>query len=386
MPAEFDVQSYKTKKNTSPVYKQLINIISLIIQNSIHTLVKSCLHFFTGKSAVERILQDFERNGGFQNVSNKNKAIFALNLYNAIANSKSKNIKECAIFLDGENTKNYKNFDQVVQTIDNLKIKSYKISSKSCKKNVKNKKKLELESGDKNSEECDLLGDGKLSEIGTLEKFESSTLKNLASLILTCYNYGFFKKVILELKHERYSTDNELHEIKLLKIWENSSIEKLNNRITKQWSYLGFQGTDPATDFRGMGRLALETMLFFTENEKNSKNFILKSNHPTTGFPFAMLVINLTSLLVELLNSNNKNIRIYLYSKTNFNLSCIDQNNSHQISLKLFCELVSKIILDFKNNFWIVKEQSDVLNFNSARAKYKSLLESGDRGGIFEKI
>ena len=33
--------------------------------------------------------------------------------------------------------------------------------------------------------------------------------------------------------------------------------DKLENKITKRWSEIGFQGSDPGTDFRGMGMLSL---------------------------------------------------------------------------------------------------------------------------------
>ena len=33
--------------------------------------------------------------------------------------------------------------------------------------------------------------------------------------------------------------------------------EKLTSRVSPQWKELGFQGNDPATDFRGMGIFGL---------------------------------------------------------------------------------------------------------------------------------
>ena len=36
----------------------------------------------------------------------------------------------------------------------------------------------------------------------------------------------------------------------------------LEGRISKQWSEIGFQGNDPATDFRGMGILGLKCLLY----------------------------------------------------------------------------------------------------------------------------
>ena len=38
----------------------------------------------------------------------------------------------------------------------------------------------------------------------------------------------------------------------------------LEQRITKQWGELGFQGDDPATDFRGMGMCEMRTNLSLT--------------------------------------------------------------------------------------------------------------------------
>ena len=36
----------------------------------------------------------------------------------------------------------------------------------------------------------------------------------------------------------------------------------LEARVSRQWTEIGFQGNDPATDFRGMGILSLECMLY----------------------------------------------------------------------------------------------------------------------------
>ena len=37
---------------------------------------------------------------------------------------------------------------------------------------------------------------------------------------------------------------------------------KLQQRIWKQWTEIGFQGNDPRTDFRGMGVLGLDQLLY----------------------------------------------------------------------------------------------------------------------------
>jgi len=36
---------------------------------------------------------------------------------------------------------------------------------------------------------------------------------------------------------------------------------QLTSRVSDQWTDLGFQGHDPATDFRGMGLLGLQQLM-----------------------------------------------------------------------------------------------------------------------------
>ena len=96
---------------------------------------------------------------------------------------------------------------------------------------------------------------------------------------------------------------------------------ELEDRITKQWQDIGFQGNDPATDFRGMGLLGLTclqylilgahslciiidqdnslTLLFsyFSRSHGDVARSVLShSHHPRYDYPYAIVVINLTSL------------------------------------------------------------------------------------------
>ncbi|KAJ3329335.1 ELMO domain-containing protein 2 [Blyttiomyces sp. JEL0837] len=54
----------------------------------------------------------------------------------------------------------------------------------------------------------------------------------------------------------KYDSTNKAHERKLMELWDMAMPnEKLTSRISDQWTKIGFQGSDPATDFRGMGYL-----------------------------------------------------------------------------------------------------------------------------------
>jgi len=48
----------------------------------------------------------------------------------------------------------------------------------------------------------------------------------------------------------------------LVQLWNNLQPNvTLIGRISPQWTDIGFQGSDPATDFRGMGLLGLLDLL-----------------------------------------------------------------------------------------------------------------------------
>ncbi|KAE9549296.1 hypothetical protein FO519_007498 [Halicephalobus sp. NKZ332] len=87
-----------------------------------------------------------------------------------------------------------------------------------------------------------------------------------------------------------YDSSNEEHEKKLMKLWElMKPDEPLKSRRSNQWQDVGFQGDDPATDFRGMGILGLEQLIFFSQyDQENALHCLRISLHPRIGFPYAI--------------------------------------------------------------------------------------------------
>jgi hypothetical protein len=81
---------------------------------------------------------------------------------------------------------------------------------------------------------------------------QSITLRSCVTTIAASY------KLMHELNTRaatKYDSGNKAHERKLLELWDLAMPnEKLTSRISEQWTTIGFQGVDPATDFRGMGR------------------------------------------------------------------------------------------------------------------------------------
>lgn len=78
------------------------------------------------------------------------------------------------------------------------------------------------------------------------------------------------KQLLNELEKLRitsYDSNSEEHEEKLLKLWQllRPGIN-LDSRVSSLWQDIGFQGEDPKTDFRGMGILGLENLLYAFTN------------------------------------------------------------------------------------------------------------------------
>lgn len=126
----------------------------------------------------------------------------------------------------------------------------------------------------------------------------------------------------------------------------------------KQWQELGFQGPDPATDFRGMGMLGLDQLLAFTQiAPKSAHNLWQQSNLGSAWFTFATVGINITALLYSLLVSRSADEYFYTHSSTE------DLNLAYQIVFEKF------------GQYWVVEEAKDVMDFSRIFGKLRLDLE-----------
>ncbi|KAM3728065.1 ELMO domain-containing protein [Dirofilaria immitis] len=160
---------------------------------------------------------------------------------------------------------------------------------------------------------------------------------------------------------EKYDPENEIHEKRLLKLWELlMPTEDLKGRMTDQWQKIGFQGHDPATDFRGMGVLSLEQLIFLAQYDvAHAQSILSLSNHPLYGFPMAITGINLTALIRRLLHSDALKMHFY---NTVRGTPTID--NFHHVFcqvFKLFCA------------FW-TRRKPELIRFNNVKDDFEAQL------------
>lgn len=121
------------------------------------------------------------------------------------------------------------------------------------------------------------------------------------------------------------------------------------------WTILGFQGTDPLSDFRGGGLLSLQQLAFFADNFLNEvKSINLRANHPTKGYGWSITGINITVMLIKALKSGV--MKKYFYTRE----VTIDQFHL------AFCQ--AYIYFD---KLWAAEDPEDIMQFSKVFAIFR---------------
>jgi len=117
---------------------------------------------------------------------------------------------------------------------------------------------------------------------------------------------------------EAYDSNNPEHEKRLMHLWELYKPDvRLSNRISEEWTEIGFQGKDPATDFRGMGVLGLDHLIAFAEYHPEAARAVLSDciKHKN-WFSFAITSLNITADAFHFLKERKANTWFYRYGAT----------------------------------------------------------------------
>lgn len=135
---------------------------------------------------------------------------------------------------------------------------------------------------------------------------------------------------------------------------------KLESRITKQWVEIGFQGNDPATDFRGMGIQGLNDLLYFIQTHANHALCCLQhASHPIYWYPYAIVGINITKFAYQTLES--KKLQLYLFQ--------------YGTDVATFQEFYCYLFYKF-NQLWITHQpQLTVMEFEAKFQEFKMQIE-----------
>uniref|UniRef100_A0A3B4ZFD1 ELMO domain containing 1 n=1 Tax=Stegastes partitus TaxID=144197 RepID=A0A3B4ZFD1_9TELE len=203
-----------------------------------------------------------------------------------------------------------------------------------------------------------------IDDIMALKKINPDTNPQLGislqASLLQIVGYRSLVAEVEKLRREPYDCDNSEHEEMLIKLWKELRPDTpLTGRISKQWCEIGFQGSDPKTDFRGMGLLGLHNLLYFAEHDKaTALQMLHDSLQPKHKYvySFAIVGINITDLAYSLLVSGALKTHLYNVAPEMPSLLHFQQT---------FCYLMQEF-----HRFWIEEDPSDIMEFNRVRSKF----------------
>ena len=109
-------------------------------------------------------------------------------------------------------------------------------------------------------------------------------------------------KALHSLKCTAYDGTIDVHRKLLARLWACGFGSESKCQVhSERWVHLGFQSADPAKDFRGMGLLGLANLVYFGEHYPDVFRRLVAAQCKR-DYPLACAGINITSLLLELLN------------------------------------------------------------------------------------
>ena len=118
----------------------------------------------------------------------------------------------------------------------------------------------------------------------------------------------FIDKTI-NLKNIPFDKNNHDHRSMIDQFWNNMqpSIRREGSQFeSNSWKELGFQGKDPSTDFRGMGIYSLINLVEMSKSYSiQSRKLLLESNNPKRYFPYAAVGINITGVIIKLIETRS---------------------------------------------------------------------------------
>ncbi|XP_032512847.2 ELMO domain-containing protein 2 [Danaus plexippus] len=176
-----------------------------------------------------------------------------------------------------------------------------------------------------------------------------------------------------DLRCTQFDSNNSSHEEKLLNLWNLMVPDKpLEARVSKDWQYIGFQGDDPKTDFRGMGLLGLENLLYFvTEYPQVATHVLSHSRHPKYGYTYAIVGINLTSMAYYLLKDGSA--KTYMFN-----------SKPHLPNIDLFHKFYCYLFYEF-DKLWIASKPENIMEFSMIFKKFENAIrtELADPASVF---
>ncbi|KAG2484476.1 hypothetical protein HYH03_016710 [Edaphochlamys debaryana] len=139
---------------------------------------------------------------------------------------------------------------------------------------------------------------------GTLLTFATSCWPQLRDKPLSLLQLEQLQQ-LRERTQEKFDLSDPAHQEALRRLWGLAFAGEACTQLkTARWKDMGWQGEDPATDFRGAGLYGLENLIYLGEAHPDTFRRLLDKSEgarATWEYPFAVAGLNLTFALSELL-------------------------------------------------------------------------------------
>ncbi|XP_064608499.1 ELMO domain-containing protein 2-like [Liolophura sinensis] len=185
-------------------------------------------------------------------------------------------------------------------------------------------------------------------------------------LVQICAYKRLFEEVET-IRKIKYDSTNAQHEKMLLELWDLlMPDDPLEGRISSQWNTIGFQGSDPATDFRGMGILGLQQLIYFAKKySSRAKQCLSRSQHPNIGLSYAIVGVNITGVAHHLLKK--RKLRSHFYNNIEPVHGRPTVEDFHEVYCYLFYEF---------DKFWYKERPKTIMEFSHVRDKFQKRIIS----------
>lgn len=185
------------------------------------------------------------------------------------------------------------------------------------------------------------------------------------------------------LRNEVFDIFNEDHVTLLESFWFAMKEEKrtVPGLVSPEWTLLGFQGNDPTTDFRSMGMLGLHQLLHFAQRKADTAHLILKEfTQPGQNFPFAIIGINLSRLVMELLGQRRLHtyiIRRFGNLTVDCSLAYLEGPSNDEDCINYCIALVHDVYCLVYEEFylvWVVRKPSSIMAFTELYGEVEKIM------------
>lgn len=186
------------------------------------------------------------------------------------------------------------------------------------------------------------------------------------------------------LRCDVFDGNNDSHRGMLESFWNNMRGCPRNNPevlISPEWLEVGFQSSDPTTDFRGMGSLGMIQLLYFSSRKQPAARMILQQlSEPSRYYPFAIIGINLTRLVMELLVQGRLHSTIFAHFShltVNNSLLYLQGPSNDEDCIRFCLDLVHDVYcVAFEELYltWVVRQPASVMSFTTIYEEVKQTL------------